>query len=79
MRVPRRVHSKKRWTIQEVDNGSSGDGLVLGSSDVREYHPLACHHLLDGSKTRGVQRLLDRTIDPFRPLLEFIPGHSVGW
>lgn len=59
------------------DTRSGHDGLVLGSSsDVREYHPLS---LLDQRRT-GVRRTFDRTIDQtFRPLLEFIPGHSVGW
>lgn len=54
--------------------------------DVRECHPLllppTTANSIDQRRGCGVQRLFDRTIDPFRPLVEcenLFHQHSVGW
>lgn len=55
-------------------------------SDVRECHPLllppTTANSMDQRRGCGVQCLFDRTIDPFRPLVEcenLFHQHSVGW
>lgn len=54
--------------------------------DVRECHPLllppTTANSMDQRRGCGVQRLFDRTIDLFRPLVEcenLFHQHSVGW